>query len=119
MEPILNPMTGKFEWVGSNLWKCLQVEFGMGEVKNLEVFPLTDFNSLTYIITVVDGTGKRKRFNFDVINDEGVIKDGVYAKMGTNLRYDIDAIINGTDMELVFSNNETFDLTVHIARLMQ
>ena len=80
---------------------------------------LSSFNSLEYIINYKHSvTSKEKSLKMTVVKDDTVLNDSVYAKVGAPLSVGINAVINGSDLELKVTNSETSIIEMSVARLI-
>lgn len=85
----------------------------------VDTLALSSFNKIEYIITYKDlVTGEGKGLNVTVINDNGTIKESVYAITGAPLDVDLDTDINGSNYELEITNNEPNNVEVILSRLI-
>jgi len=113
----LNPFTGQFDFIGE--WIKIKDPISASASSTFDTIPLTDFVHAEYLINYrSQTTDEAKSFKFSVLNDNSVLKDSVYVKMGTNIRVDVSADVNAGNFELNFTNNEIFDVDISVARLV-
>lgn len=79
--------------------------------------PLADFTHMKYIITTwnVDQT-KAKSLEMGIINNAGTLSDNVFNRLNTGLDITVSPAINGLNMELTISNNESFTIETDLIR---
>ena len=84
----------------------------------LDTIPLSDFKGLKYIISYCNETEvKFKTLELLASKAGADVKDTVYAKVGDIIDIDVEFIKSGTDAELTFTNNESFDVDVSAFRV--
>lgn len=100
------------------LWvKIVDVVSG-SSTKNVDITQLSNFHSVDYIITIYnDVNDKIVAGNIKVLKISGSIKTQIYGKMGNGLDIEINPEKFLDEMRLQIINNESFDLTVEIAKL--
>lgn len=82
-----------------------------GSTATIHVLPLSEFVSMEYLINIRDaGATKSKSFKMQVDNGATGLHDTIFSILGDNLSYTISASIVGSNMELVVTNNEVFDI---------
>lgn len=119
-----NPFTGNFDIVrapsasGSSPWTLLNNTISASSNLTFDTIALTSFKHAEYIITYEDTvTNAVKSFHLGVVNDNGSLKDSVTHKKGSNIDVDVDADVNAGNFELNFTNNESNDVTISVAKI--
>lgn len=80
-------------------------------------FPLASFDGGTFFVRIKDtGSARRRTLKMDVILDDGVLKDQVYAIAGSVFNMAISANINGALVEIVLTNNELSSLSAMVLK---
>lgn len=93
-----------------------------GNVKNGDTFRISYPNNLSckWIITVLDESTNRISIAELLAAYRGAALSPaytVYAKTGDHLKYTVNVIANGSDMELIVTNIDTVDLRINTIRI--
>lgn len=86
----------------------------------LDDIPLDSFVSLMYVITVWDTATceKVKILTMKVGRKSGSLVDSIYGKTGHPLSIALNSNEVGANMNLDFTNNEAFNLSIDVVRLL-
>lgn len=122
---VWNPITGELDRVGqsggpggSSPWSTISDTVAASSTRVVDTISLSNFNSSIYEITIYNTTQSVARtFKLVVNNANGALKDQLTNKVGSSINYDIDAISSGGNFELTITNNESYNLSVSIAKL--
>jgi hypothetical protein len=113
-----NPFTGNFDLVGQGVWSKFADAINGSSSKTIDTISISDFVSVVYKVTLYNTVeGKAKSLEITVNNSNGTLKDFISGKLGANINFSIDAVVNSGNLELNITNNETYNLDVSIARL--
>lgn len=90
-----------------------------GETKVFDTQPLSTLLSAKYITTCYNtSVSKVKTLEFIVVNLVSDLKDTVTNKIGSNLAFDLNSVINGANMEVRIVNNDSVPFNIKAARLL-
>jgi hypothetical protein len=101
-------------------WTKLSRSMSSGPATNLivDTVPLASFRSLDYIITVSNvAQDKTKRIHLAIVCENASLKSSVYGKLGS-LKFAVTEAIVGGNCELTITNNESFAIEIHVAKLV-
>lgn len=113
MSFVINPQTGKLE----NDGKCvLSVEVIAGQTKVADIIPATAFKKADYSVTVSNDTEGVLSTYFISVSNGASLKETLYGRLGDYIDHTFDTGINSGNYELVFENNETYNLTIRLNR---
>ena len=83
-----------------------------GVIKSL---PLATFTGGTFHIKLATSANAyRRSLKMDIVKNDGAVEDQVYAIMGHLFNVGLSAIINGSNVELVLTNNESYNIDARI-----
>lgn len=105
---------------GVHPWNKFETSVNGGETKAIDSINLSLFSSVKYIITVYNKDEQKiitKEITVNKVSDTK-LKDIVFGKVGHDINHTITPTIVGSEMNLVFSNLESFSVDVRIARLI-
>lgn len=60
----------------------------------------------------------KKSLKMQVLNDDGVLRDQVYSRSGSQINVEVNAVITGLNFDLVCVNNEAFSLSLTLVKLI-
>jgi hypothetical protein len=87
--------------------------------KVIDTIPLIDFKLIEYTFRASNSpNNKTKGLKMIVTKTDSSINDQVFAKIGDAISFNLNTQINGTDMNLILQNNETFALDLALIRAM-
>jgi hypothetical protein len=119
-----NPLTGELDLFqrrsndpATSIWTRFTVTASASSSSIIDQVALSGFSSLKYIVSIEDN-GRVKTQELLVCNDNGDIKDAVFGRLGASINFAITSIANAGNFELQFTNNETNNLNINIARLV-
>jgi hypothetical protein len=118
-----NPFTANFDFVDTttaqaNVWERFSGTVTASTSSNVDTIALTNFNSVKYIISLYNSTNNEvKQLEIGVANHTTSVKDTLYGKVKGSLDIDINSNLVGSNFELEFINNETFDIDYTIAKV--
>lgn len=108
-----NPLTGKLDYYKKSEDSIVVDTINASSSKTVDTITLSNFKIAEYTITLYNNAqGVLVSFNLSVNNNNGVLRDSLYNRIGKGINYKIDADVNGLDYELVVENNESYDLTI-------
>ena len=92
-----------------------RVSVNPSESKVVHSIPLSDFNSLDYIVSIKkqDQT-KNRSFKLLVNRLDAGLSDTVSSIVGSIIGYSISVVANGANAEVVVHNSESFILDVNL-----
>lgn len=101
-----------------SIWRRINTNADPSTTTIVDQVAITDFTTLEYSISIEDSTNNKVRSMKMVINNEnGSLKDTVFARIGRGIDFSISAVNNSGTMELTITNNEVNGLAVNMARL--
>ena len=118
-----NPFTGNFDIVrapsaGTSPWTLISNTVNASSNLTFDTIALASFKSAEYIITYTNvTTSDVKSLKLSVVNDNGSLQDTVRDKKGANVDVDVSADVSGSDFQLNFTNNETDNIDISVAKL--
>jgi len=100
-------------------WKLIEDTISASSSKTIDTVVLSNFKSIKYIITVLS-TAESKIVGEELllVYNGSTLTDTVYGKVGLGISFDLDANIDGSNMEIDFTNNESFDVEAKLMRLI-
>lgn len=82
-----------------------------GQTKTIHLVALSAFYAIDYIFNVrKSDLTKSKSFKMFVSRTDVGLEDTIFARLGSKINYSIDVQINGSNAEIIITNNEAFDL---------
>jgi len=116
---VFNPMTVEFDNVlRSPIQNKKTIILGANVETEVESITFGDFISLKYFLSVesVDQT-KQRYYELTVTKDNTDLKDSVGNRVNKGINLDLDPRIDGSNFELIITNNESFDVTLCYTRM--
>jgi hypothetical protein len=110
-----NPFTGSFDFIG--IWKCFNNTIPAGQTVVVDSGLLSSLSCNTYHFAA-SGSGNNRKYNFQLVNDSGSLKDSL-TKLGSTLNINFNSVINGLNYEVRVTNNEAFAINLSTAKLTQ
>ena len=84
----------------------------------VDTVPTTDFRALKYFVSFHNITQDvAKYLEMNVVNENSSVSDSLSGKLGSSIDVDTGAAISGSNLELTITNNETYDVTVSLAKI--
>lgn len=104
---------------GDTLFTKVLDSVNANETKIIDTLPLIDFKIIEYTFRASNQpNSKTKGLKMIVRKTDSSINDQVYAKIGDAISFNLNAVINGSNMNLVLQNNENFVLHLALIRAM-
>lgn len=111
-KPVWNPLEGKFDYVLAPFSTIFITIAGSTSIV-VDAEPMASFQSGDYYFRIKRvSDGKVRSFHLTVNNDNGVIQDSLYGRVGGALSVGVDTDVNGSDYELTIVNNNVGNLEV-------
>jgi hypothetical protein len=112
-----NPFIGNFDidTKGTSAAANLSGTIATTVTSDVDSILLTDLKTVRYDI-VIWTTTKSRRMNMIVTNDSSGLSDSVFAKVGSSVSANVNAVVSGLDMKLRIENNELVTLNYEINR---
>lgn len=102
---------------GDTLFTKVLDSVNANETKIIDTLPLIDFKMIEYTLrTSNQPNSKTKGLKMIVVKTDSSINDQVYAKIGDAINFSLNAVINGSSMNLILQNNENFVLNLALIR---
>lgn len=101
---------------GPSLWTNQKIEVPASSSVNTREILLTNFRKIKYVMVFYNST-KTKSLEINVINENGSLRDSVFARLGS-MSIQVDTEINSGKMSVKITNNETVDVITDIAYLI-
>lgn len=114
MRMVFNPLSGQFDYRGITDQGSDSVPMLSSAV--VETLSLSDFVGVEYGFQLDNGTDA-KTFKLLVTNDNGTLKDTIFAKSGS-LSAGVDVTIQGGNMEIEVSNNTAAQIDLTFTRVI-
>lgn len=83
----------------------------------LDANALTNFSMLRYFLAAKAGT-TAKSMDISVVNQDGVLSDSIFGRVGTPLSLQVALIVLGSDAVLRITNPNAFNVDVEAIRLI-
>lgn len=101
------------------LWEKQTFTINAGASQVVASKAMADLRHGEFIVNIRSSVdAKEKSLKIAVVNDESNLKDQVYARAGSPLDVDVQSQISGSDFNLVLTNNESFSVSVIVAKLI-
>ena len=99
------------------VWKRKGVTVSAGATTVIDSIPKSKVSSLKYILDMRSGDSSGIRALEMFVNQTASdTEDTVFARLPGTLNMGVQSQINGSDIELLVTNNEGFDINVSMAR---
>ena len=113
-----NPFTGTFDKVVRE-WTRFAGIVPAGQTVVVDTVPLADLIGSKYVVALSNETETNGNFlELNVLNLTSNLKSNVFSKLKGTLDTEIDAIINGSNMEVSVKNNEVFNVNYNVLRTL-
>lgn len=115
-----NPFTGNLDRVGKSIWEKLSNTVSATSTGVIDTVDNGSFQSLKYIVTVYNQANTAYRsFEFSVLNNNGSYKETLSNRLQSGgLNIDVDSVNNGGTYEFQITNNESYEVSVELAKLV-
>lgn len=105
--------------IDADIWDQFSKPLAISTTNVADTVALVNFVQLDYFLTFKDSvSSKVKTLKLLVLKDDSSIKDQISQIAGSPLDLDIEAVINGSDMELQITNNELSVVNLQVTRLV-
>lgn len=122
-----NPFTGSFDKIngssggpsGPNPWSRFTGTIAGVSTVIIDTVPLTDLIGSKYIVAISDEIETNAQLvELNILNLTSTLRSSVFSKLNSNLDIEIDATINGSNMEVSVTNNEIFSVNYNVLRAL-